>query len=263
MKKNYKYSALVVVCYSFFIVFSSNSGGSPGGYTGSELDGKTCGTNGGCHNTPANERDLFSTNIPESGIEANTTYQITVSPAEDGINRYGFEFMATNEENRGVGVVTDNATIMLRGNGLRATHNSSSNSGNNGVTWTFDWTSPETITSDITFYVASIAANGDGGTSGDRLLVSSLTVEPAIASVVNLSQKIVNIYPNPAINYLNVDFSDVNHLTNYKIISTIGQVVSEGSFLNQIDISNLKAGLYFLKILEDNQVVVTTNFIKL
>jgi hypothetical protein len=264
MKKYFKYSVLIVSSYTIFVVFSSNSSGSPGGYTGSPLDGKTCGTNGGCHNTPANERDLISTNIPENGIENNTTYEVSISPSEEGIDKYGFEFMAVDENNQGVGLISDNATINVRGNGLRATHNVSSTSGSGGTTWTFEWTSPESLNGEILFYVASLAANNDGGTSGDKLLVSNASFTTAVVSSNIIEKQPLAVYPNPASSQISImsDGPFVDFSIN--VLSVNGTVVLESENMSTIDISVLPAGMYFLQLIpKDNKNIYFSNFIKI
>ena len=61
------------------------------------------------------------------------------------------------------------------------------------ITFEFDWTPPATSTGSIAIYVAAVAANGDGGPSGDRTYTAHYTLSPAsatptppaISSVVN------------------------------------------------------------------------------
>ena len=45
-------------------------------------------------------------------------------------------------------------------------------------TFNFTWTAPSTDIGDITFYVTANAANGNGGTSGDHIYSTTLTVGP-------------------------------------------------------------------------------------
>lgn len=260
MNKLYKFSMITIFSYGIFIIFSSNSGGSPGGYTGSPLDGKTCGTNGGCHNTQPNERAIIATNITEEGFESGKTYEITISPQEEGINKYGFEFMAVNQSNQAVGSVTANSSIMLRGNGLRATHNAQNNSGVGGRSWTFDWTAPENISEAITFYVASMAANNDGGTGGDRLLVSNLTVNAKLASADKVISEAIKVYPSPASDYIMIPQVLQNAVIT--IISLQGQQYYLAEKDGKINLSHLTSGVYIIQILEGASVKRGT-FLKL
>ena len=56
------------------------------------------------------------------------------------------------------------------------------------------------------------------------------------------------VYPNPTSNFVQVN---IREMTTYQLISCVGQIVSKGivsSSKNQIDLSKLPAGLYYLQI---------------
>ncbi len=73
----------------------------------------------------------------------------------------------------------------------------------------------------------------------------------------------IEIFPNPASNYLNIDFGSENqNLTNVSIHNSIGQVVinhKEPSL--EINIEKLKPGIYFV-IVQDGKDKYTGKFIK-
>ena len=71
----------------------SNQTGSPGGKTGSPIDGATCTA---CHYAGLASDALITTNIPASGYVPNEIYTITANINQSGINNYGFEI--TSEE---------------------------------------------------------------------------------------------------------------------------------------------------------------------
>ena len=67
-------------------------GGSPGGYTGSPGDGKTCKQ---CHGgTVANVTGWITSNIPAEGYTPGTSYTITVTVSGSGSK--GFEVSPQN-----------------------------------------------------------------------------------------------------------------------------------------------------------------------
>ena len=72
----------------------------------------------------------------------------------------------------------------------------------------------------------------------------------------------LNIYPNPAIEYIEVNTSSAIHL-QYAIYSITGQELLKGSLVNsnQIDIKNLTSGTYFIS-LSTKGTSVTSRFIK-
>ena len=65
----------------------------------------------------------------------------------------------------------------------------------------------------------------------------------------------INIYPNPATNYFSVE-SNITSIDKLKIVNINGQMVKEIKANNyndiQVNISDLKSGLYFIKIITDN-----------
>ncbi|MGZ3749762.1 MAG: T9SS type A sorting domain-containing protein [Mucilaginibacter sp.] len=72
------------------------------------------------------------------------------------------------------------------------------------------------------------------------------------------TERIINIYPNPASNTLNIvskrgDFTG-NEL---EILNSIGQVVIKAQLQSSIDISNLATGIYTLRIVSAEKVLCT------
>lgn len=72
----------------------------------------------------------------------------------------------------------------------------------------------------------------------------------------------VNVYPNPIISALNiVDENNKLQNTTIEIKNSLGQTFHKAPFSNQIDLSNLAAGMYFLSI-EDKSNKKTVKIIK-
>jgi hypothetical protein len=74
----------------------------------------------------------------------------------------------------------------------------------------------------------------------------------------------INIYPNPAQNYINIDFPNYENITLLQIFNTEGQLLSTTkSFGNNelINIKPLSAGAYFIKVLQGENIQ-TVSFIK-
>lgn len=70
-------------------------------------------------------------------------------------------------------------------------------------------------------------------------------------------------YPNPANNFVQVQFSDRNaQAVSYRIINTTGQTVQSGALTNnRIDVSNLTFGMYILEV-NDSQKSLKTKLVK-
>ncbi|MCF6351827.1 MAG: T9SS type A sorting domain-containing protein [Cyclobacteriaceae bacterium] len=81
-------------------------------------------------------------------------------------------------------------------------------------------------------------------------------------NIDEVAENEINIYPNPVKNILTINNRE-QLIESYKIYNTIGQVVQSSSSFDEskINISHLKSGVYFLKILS-NQKETIVKFIK-
>jgi hypothetical protein len=256
-KMNKKYSKLTLFALTIgAVLFMSNRGGSPGGRTGSTTDGSTCGTGSGCHNSANTQviaQDMISSDIPETGYAAGATYTLTVNPKKAGTSVWGFEMMA--EDAAGAGVNT-------KDNGLRATHKFATTASADEQSWSMEWTAPATGTGDIRFYAASLAANGNATAGGDDVVIDTLFVsENATASIADLTETAIELYPNPASNFINISGYG-NSNASLSVFNKLGAEVMSVPFAKQIDISNLPKGAYHLKIV-NGDMAVTKNFLVL
>ena len=96
------------------------------------------------------------------------------------------------------------------------------------------------------------------GTHGRGIFVCNDFAGPVGVEEVNVTetQTSLNLYPNPATNFINIDFdldvSGKTSLTIYdvqgRLISTANYMLTEGSQHKQINISSLKNGMYILHI---------------
>jgi hypothetical protein len=72
------------------------------------------------------------------------------------------------------------------------------------------------------------------------------------------------IYPNPASNILNIAAKDGNEMHSMSVYNTLGQLVlavPNATGISEIDISDLQAGNYFVKMVSDLGIS-TMRFIK-
>ena len=89
-----------------------------------------------------------------------------------------------------------------------------------------------------------------------------VTSEPSTASINQNEIVNFNIYPNPAKNYINID-SKNEKILSVDIINILGKtVISKKDFnSNTIDIRNLSKGVYFLKMQNKKNNIVTKRLI--
>ncbi|MFQ5999808.1 MAG: choice-of-anchor V domain-containing protein [Candidatus Bathyarchaeia archaeon] len=158
--KKISFPLIVLVSMSLLIVAGAYA--YSGGKTGKSDTG--CG---GCHGgSPGPATTVTISGLP-GAYEPGKTYSLTVTvtstdvPGTDG----GFDLSVT----AGTLVVTNStATQILDG---ELVHTSA---GSHQRSWSFNWTAP--TSGDAIFYVAGLAADGDGGTDGDAWATYSTTV---------------------------------------------------------------------------------------
>ena len=83
---------------------------------------------------------------------------------------------------------------------------------------------------------------------------------PSLASIVDNEISDLTIYPNPTAETMYVKNSDA---TEYAIVNAIGAVVKSGKIVNnEISVSELQNGQYFIQITTKSNVSSTTKFVK-
>ena len=102
-----------------------------------------------------------------------------------------------------------------------------------------------------------------GNNYNSDIAIDNININGAL-SVNNLSEESIHIYPNPVNkNVLHVKLKNSENNIFYKILNILGQEIMNGSLETEtIDVSNLKAGTYFLT-LSSNENLLTKKFIKL
>ncbi len=83
----------------------------------------------------------------------------------------------------------------------------------------------------------------------------------ATESLIN-NNSLLNIYPNPSSNVLNIGLEEDEMWQRIEIINTLGQVVKKENFAKSLDIQKLPAGMYYLKIYGVNSRLLQTKFFK-
>ena len=92
----------------------------------------------------------------------------------------------------------------------------------------------------------------------------NVVVDAFVGINSNSTSNTVTLYPNPAHDFLTIDFTEIQNFSKIEITDITGKVVQQLSNNNKqltIDISNLNYGLYFIKFVA-NQSVEVLQFIK-
>ena len=164
------------------------SSGPPAGYTGApQEEPEACAE---CHVPPdAGTGRIFIT-APQTYVPGRT-YPVTVTHtnADPTRLRWGFQLTVldnASDEKAGELQSTDGTTQVLddAGPGSARQYIEHTAAGTfvgqqNGASWTFNWTAPDTDVGPVTFYAAGNHANNDGNTSGDYIYKTFVASAPA------------------------------------------------------------------------------------
>jgi PKD repeat protein len=129
--------------------------------------------------------------------------------------------------------------------------------------WTFEGGTPEISTEKnpvVVFnepgkFSVTLKAFND---SGDNTFVrENLISVTGFVDVFNIDYtNTVSVFPNPALNQISVVLSDKSLMpTGFRIINSLGKVVASNPFSENINISELSAGVFFLQIESDKQTI--------
>lgn len=247
MKKNY-YLFLLMIPFAVFALLS-NAGGKTGGYSGSPGDGFT--TCSDCHSGgDFGAVASISTTIPAAGYEYGVTYEVSVSVTSSS-TRHGFQLTAEDAANAKVGSYTAGSNNQVVNGGTHVTHTAG---GVGDTVWTFEWTAPSAAVegNEVTFYAAVNATNANGGTSGDQVVTTSETYMLNDLNVADNNLLEMSIYPNPAVDVVNVNIDNYQD-AQVQITDLTGKIVLT-QVLNskEVNISHLNSGLYMLNVLSGN-----------
>ena len=98
------------------------------------------------------------------------------------------------------------------------------------------------------FFTITDSTGTASGHEGSTFLLDYLSMSGfAIAGIPEVSGNQINIYPNPASNFIHTDLGF--SASNYSIYETGGRLIRESNFTNdEIEVNDLKAGMYFVVI---------------
>lgn len=256
MNKNYFFKFILLAIPAVALLLMSNSNGVSASRSGSPGDGNiSCASchSGGNFNASAE----ITTNIPDTGYLLNTDYTISINTTSNS-TAHGFQLTAENNSNQKIGTFSSGSGSRTVNNNKAVTHSSVSTTGN----WSFTWRSPETDLGRVTFYTAVNATNGNGGTSGDQVVLAN---KSSASLSISDTQKIdFAMYPNPVNDILNIDLPEIAEKVTVEFYDQIGKLAYTQNLdtnSKTINIRGLATGIYILKVIADNKIG-TQKFIK-
>ena len=97
--------------------------------------------------------------------------------------------------------------------------------------------------------------------------IKQFTSDPCTYSTTALKQKEIKngdaaIYPNPTSGHFFINFHEATSEREIKVVNILGQEIYFTKNENEIDISQVKTGIYFLKVLEKGELVVLKKIAK-
>ncbi|MEM7573308.1 MAG: choice-of-anchor V domain-containing protein [Bacteroidota bacterium] len=255
----------------FVAAFSlASSGGRSDARAGAPGDTSTCS---GCHSSSGGTGSISLVD-PPAEIQAGMTYSLTLRLDDDNSSFQvgGFQIVATD------GASGDQQGSFTASEGTRVTlidrlvQNTPRAATDGRVEWSFDYTAPETLSTDeITFFMVGNAANGNGSNgAGDFSRASSLAIpfntEPSSTFDPNRSSTQLTVFPNPlpsgellraqlvlkeALTNVRVRLFDV---TGRELLLQDLDQLQAGEQQLQLDLPALTAGFYALQLEGNGQL---------
>lgn len=264
MKKNYIFKFILFLIPVFAFVLMSNAGGRVAeGNTGSPGDGGSGNSCAKCHSGGSFGATLsLETEVPAGGYALNTGYGIKVEILNSTGAKHGFQITAERvSDNSKVGSFTDDGSDSQTFNGNK--HVTHTSAGNAKKVWNFNWTSPTTDVGAVKFYVAALAANGTGGTSGDQVLTTS-SANFSVLGLKKEQQLDFAMYPNPSSDNLNIQLPSGVLKADVELFDLSGRLLmnSKVTALNKsVNVADLSTGVYLVKIQSEGKTG-TKQFLK-
>ena len=105
----------------------------------------------------------------------------------------------------------------------------------------------------------------DGGVEEDGFYFDDFAVytDAGNSEITELSFNDVTIFPNPASNFVTLQFTDVNAITSVEIYNELGEIVTSfipTNSMTQIATQTWAVGIYFVKTIGNSDAVVTKRF---
>ena len=279
MKK--RYSTLFFGLATIIVLTSGvNDETGQAGATGSPGE-QTCNQSS-CHtgtvvNAGGGTLELTSSNMTNWEYVPGQTYTFSVTVAEDGRGLFGvgLECLKSNGDNAGTLTPGLGSQIKLKTvSGFQRrniVHTENGGESPNEHTWTFTWTAPATDEGDLTIYAAGNATNGNGSANGDHIYNISQVITPANQTAISELDKLnkdMALYPNPATDFVNMDFNliypgnvtvSVYTLTGLKVADIYSARHAAGLVHAHADVTSLATGHYLLQVISDNKVIAQSH----
>lgn len=265
----------VIAC----LTFAGWTSGPSGTSAGSNIAIAGCNGSGtGCHGTASTNTTSSIMLINQSTNDTVTNGEYTPGANYDiivtGMNAtaldFGFAFTASHTGPVQAGTFTNPATgtQLTPLSPLTVFEHSGKIDGMSGsFSASVEWTAPAQGSGDVSFALTVNGVDSNNAATGDEWSTNLITYRegpPASVNDVTAKNGIV-LYPNPAINSINVQVLNSRSTEySYHIYNVDGSIAMHGQFVQdgQISIRDLPVGNYFIKVSDGNNTTAVP-FIKL
>ncbi len=144
--------------------------------------------------------------------------------------------------------------------------------------WMYDWEAPPPGSGTVTFYAAFVTGDGDSSASGDNIYTDTLVLyEDTTAGIGILDMyntkgfAIKRVYPLPTDDFVNIDISmDKYSELHVSVVDIEGRIALHKTLMpiNQpgnsfkLNLKGLNAGIYFVKVKQDDKPVLHSKIVK-
>lgn len=208
----------------------------------------------GCHGGGSFTGAVLLTGLPDT-IVAGQVYNLTLTHNSNA-TRTGFQITCLDSLNARAGTLAAGTGSNLASASGRqyVRHSTFKTLAAGTASWNFSWTAPDSAAGDFAkFYFASIAANGNGSTSGDNVLTANKKVvfaAPTVSANDPGLERQVRLYPSPFTDQLTVELSDVQTAT-LRLFDAQGKLATEKAIqtgTSEISTTELPKGMYYAVI---------------
>ena len=188
MKNTLTFIAIILFTLGLTHSIISSPDGAPSGYAYDKASNYRSCAYSGCHSGTAVFADTsiakITSNIPSTGYVPGQTYTFTATVNKPGYVRYGFQASPQDSVGnyKGTMIVTNTTKTKITGTKY-ITHTTS---GNSSSSWSWNWVAPAFGSGQVKMSGALMAANNNGGTSGDSVYKVSVLINECFKSPTNL-----------------------------------------------------------------------------
>ena len=277
MSKKHFLLALLILSVSWLVQENqnpvySNENGAPNAVTGSPGDNsKTCAKSG-CHtgNAVVSVPGIITSNIPPGGYVPGTTYTITATCSQSGINKWGFEISPQDNTGNLLGqLVITNTTQTKIVNTKYVTHKTAGSSGSGSKTWSFNWVAPAAGTGDVTFYGSFNYANNNGSDSGDHIKTSTLVIPENSGTTgiaaTTANENSIDVFPNPVRDRISIRYATASSgmvsiglydMTGQKVQVLLDEIRGPGQHDETLLLNGISTGVYSVEVITGKKATV-------